>query len=62
MIAVVPQRFGSALVPWGSLQVKQKQYAKDFQSIDPDCQCPTCKRQVNEKPFTFQAGIAEICF
>ncbi|XP_023205042.1 queuine tRNA-ribosyltransferase catalytic subunit 1 [Xiphophorus maculatus] len=36
-------RFGSALVPWGSLQVKQKQYAKDFQPIDPDCQCPTCK-------------------
>ncbi|CAN9505618.1 unnamed protein product [Ophioblennius macclurei] len=37
-------RFGSALVPWGSLQVKQKQYAKDMQPIDPDCQCPTCKR------------------
>lgn len=40
------QRFGSALVPWGSLQVKQKQYAKDMQPIDPDCQCPTCKRYV----------------
>lgn len=38
------QRFGSALVPWGSLQVKHKQYAKDFQPIDPDCQCPTCKK------------------
>lgn len=38
------QRFGSALVPWGSLQVKQKQYAKDLQPIDPDCHCPTCKR------------------
>ncbi|XP_066529892.1 queuine tRNA-ribosyltransferase catalytic subunit 1 [Hoplias malabaricus] len=37
-------RFGSALVPWGSLQIKQKQYAKDFQPIDPDCQCATCKR------------------
>uniref|UniRef100_A0A3P9LLN6 Queuine tRNA-ribosyltransferase catalytic subunit 1 n=1 Tax=Oryzias latipes TaxID=8090 RepID=A0A3P9LLN6_ORYLA len=37
-------RFGSALVPWGSLQVKQKQYAKDFLPIDPDCHCPTCKR------------------
>ncbi|XP_053299406.1 queuine tRNA-ribosyltransferase catalytic subunit 1 [Pleuronectes platessa] len=37
-------RFGSALVPWGSLQVKHRQYAKDFQPIDPDCQCPTCKR------------------
>ncbi|KTF95042.1 hypothetical protein cypCar_00015408 [Cyprinus carpio] len=37
-------RFGSALVPWGSLQLKQKQYARDFQPIDPDCQCPTCRR------------------
>ncbi|KAA0705239.1 Queuine tRNA-ribosyltransferase catalytic subunit 1 [Triplophysa tibetana] len=37
-------RFGSALVPWGSLQLKQKQYAKDLQPIDPDCQCPTCRR------------------
>ncbi|XP_053706844.1 queuine tRNA-ribosyltransferase catalytic subunit 1 [Synchiropus splendidus] len=37
-------RFGSALVPWGSVQLKQKQYAKDFQPIDPDCTCPTCKR------------------
>ncbi|XP_026881708.2 queuine tRNA-ribosyltransferase catalytic subunit 1 [Electrophorus electricus] len=37
-------RFGSALVPWGSLQLKQKQYAKDFQPIDPECQCATCKR------------------
>ncbi|KAI1884329.1 hypothetical protein AGOR_G00225300 [Albula goreensis] len=37
-------RFGSALVPWGSLQLKKKQFAKDFQPIDPDCQCPTCKR------------------
>ncbi|KAK2836201.1 hypothetical protein Q7C36_014070 [Tachysurus vachellii] len=37
-------RFGSALVPWGSLQIKQKQYAKDFQPIDPECECPTCKR------------------
>lgn len=40
------QRFGSALVPWGSLQVKHKQYAKDLQPIDPDCHCPTCKRLV----------------
>ncbi|XP_060798467.1 queuine tRNA-ribosyltransferase catalytic subunit 1 isoform X2 [Neoarius graeffei] len=37
-------RFGSALVPWGSLQIRQKQYAKDFQPIDPDCECPTCRR------------------
>ncbi|KAL4659203.1 queuine tRNA-ribosyltransferase isoform X1 [Arapaima gigas] len=37
-------RFGSALVPWGSLQLRHKQYAKDFQPIDPDCTCPTCRR------------------
>ncbi|XP_018610123.2 queuine tRNA-ribosyltransferase catalytic subunit 1 isoform X2 [Scleropages formosus] len=37
-------RFGSALVPWGSLQLKHKQYAKDFQPIDPECTCPTCRR------------------
>ncbi|XP_062388895.1 queuine tRNA-ribosyltransferase catalytic subunit 1 [Sardina pilchardus] len=36
-------RFGSALVPWGSLQLKTKQFAKDFQPIDPDCHCPTCR-------------------
>lgn len=38
------QRFGSALVPWGSLQIKQKQYAKDVLPIDPACECPTCQR------------------
>ncbi|XP_038631709.1 queuine tRNA-ribosyltransferase catalytic subunit 1-like [Scyliorhinus canicula] len=37
-------RFGSALVPWGSLQLKHRQYAKDFGPIDEDCECPTCKR------------------
>ncbi|PIO36894.1 hypothetical protein AB205_0049510 [Aquarana catesbeiana] len=37
-------RFGSALVPWGSLQIKSKQFAKDFQPIDKDCKCPTCQR------------------
>lgn len=37
-------RFGSALVPWGALQLKHKQYAKDFQPIDENCSCPTCKR------------------
>ncbi|XP_075433588.1 LOW QUALITY PROTEIN: queuine tRNA-ribosyltransferase catalytic subunit 1 [Ascaphus truei] len=37
-------RFGSALVPWGSLQLKNKQFAKDFQPIDKDCACPTCQR------------------
>ncbi|XP_066472323.1 queuine tRNA-ribosyltransferase catalytic subunit 1 isoform X2 [Tiliqua scincoides] len=37
-------RFGSALVPWGSLQLKNKQYAKDFRPIDENCNCPTCQR------------------
>ncbi|MBN3289331.1 TGT ribosyltransferase, partial [Polypterus senegalus] len=37
-------RFGTALVPWGSLQLRHKQFAKDFQPIDPDCECATCKR------------------
>ncbi|MGH0170669.1 UNVERIFIED_CONTAM: hypothetical protein FKN15_059177 [Acipenser sinensis] len=37
-------RFGSALVPWGSLQLKHKQFAKDFQPIDSDCECATCRR------------------
>lgn len=40
------QRFGSALVPWGSLQLKNKQYAKDFRPIDENCACPTCQRFV----------------
>ncbi|XP_021239456.1 queuine tRNA-ribosyltransferase catalytic subunit 1, partial [Numida meleagris] len=37
-------RFGSALVPWGSLQLKNRQFAKDFRPIDEDCDCPTCQR------------------
>ncbi|XP_012921311.1 queuine tRNA-ribosyltransferase catalytic subunit 1 isoform X2 [Heterocephalus glaber] len=37
-------RFGSALVPTGQLQLKKKQYEKDFGPIDPECSCPTCKR------------------
>ncbi|XP_029862821.1 queuine tRNA-ribosyltransferase catalytic subunit 1-like [Aquila chrysaetos chrysaetos] len=37
-------RFGSALVPWGSLQLKNKQFAKDFRPIDENCDCPTCQR------------------
>lgn len=41
---VPPQRFGSALVPWGSLQLKSQQFAKDFRPIDERCGCPTCQR------------------
>ncbi|XP_074023879.1 LOW QUALITY PROTEIN: queuine tRNA-ribosyltransferase catalytic subunit 1 [Numenius arquata] len=37
-------RFGSALVPWGSLQLKNQQFAKDFRPIDQKCGCPTCQR------------------
>ncbi|NXH02841.1 TGT ribosyltransferase, partial [Loxia leucoptera] len=37
-------RFGSALVPWGSLQLKNQRFAKDFRPIDADCGCPTCQR------------------
>ncbi|XP_049666900.1 queuine tRNA-ribosyltransferase catalytic subunit 1 isoform X2 [Accipiter gentilis] len=37
-------RFGSALVPWGSLPLKNKQFAKDFRPIDENCDCPTCQR------------------
>ncbi|XP_077202230.1 queuine tRNA-ribosyltransferase catalytic subunit 1 [Paroedura picta] len=37
-------RFGSALVPSGSLQLKNKKYAKDLKPIDKNCGCPTCQR------------------
>lgn len=37
-------RFGSALVPGGSLQLKNHQFARDFRPIDADCGCPTCQR------------------
>lgn len=38
------QRFGSALVPSGHLQLKKKQFQKDFGPVDPDCSCPTCRK------------------
>ena len=38
------QRFGSALVPTGLLQLKQEKYKKDFRPIDKDCKCSTCER------------------
>eukprot|EP00058_Branchiostoma_floridae_P008195 XP_002593683.1 hypothetical protein BRAFLDRAFT_131791 [Branchiostoma floridae] len=37
-------RFGSALVPTGQLQLKNKQYARDFRPIDDNCSCSTCSR------------------
>lgn len=36
-------RFGNALVPWGSLSLKQQQYQSDLSPIDSDCECYTCK-------------------
>ena len=35
-------RFGSALVPWGQLNLKSKEFAVDFNPIDPHCDCSTC--------------------
>uniref|UniRef100_UPI00358FEF10 queuine tRNA-ribosyltransferase catalytic subunit 1 n=1 Tax=Myxine glutinosa TaxID=7769 RepID=UPI00358FEF10 len=37
-------RFGTALVPWGTLQLKHGKYAHDTLPIDPDCSCLTCTR------------------
>eukprot|EP00795_Rhopilema_esculentum_P010547 gene10547-19277_t len=36
-------RFGTALVPWGQLQLKSGQYATDFDPIDKECHCSTCQ-------------------
>jgi len=36
-------RFGSALVPSGSLNLKSSEYAFDFTPIDPECTCMVCK-------------------
>jgi queuine tRNA-ribosyltransferase len=37
-------RFGSALVPWGQVNLKSKQCAADFSPIDADCTCSTCRK------------------
>lgn len=37
------QRFGTALVPWGQLHLKQKQFSEDLQPINKDCKCFTCQ-------------------
>ncbi|KAK6196223.1 hypothetical protein SNE40_001488 [Patella caerulea] len=36
-------RFGSALVDTGLLNLKNKNFSEDFQPIDKNCQCSTCK-------------------
>ncbi|KAI9223382.1 tRNA-guanine(15) transglycosylase-like protein [Blastocladiella britannica] len=37
-------RFGNALVPWGTMSLKNAQFASDHRPIDPTCPCPTCAR------------------
>ena len=36
-------RFGTALVPWGTMQLKAKEFAADFAPIDASCACTVCK-------------------
>ena len=36
-------RFGTALVPWGFMKLRQSQYADDDGPIDPECTCVTCR-------------------
>lgn len=38
------QRFGSALVRQGQLQLKRSEYETDYQPIDKNCLCSTCQR------------------
>ena len=35
-------RFGTALVPWGTLRLKSKEFVDDFTPIDKDCGCKVC--------------------
>jgi queuine tRNA-ribosyltransferase len=37
-------RFATALVPWGSLHLKNAEMAKDMRPIDENCQCMVCKQ------------------
>ncbi|MCL5039124.1 MAG: tRNA guanosine(34) transglycosylase Tgt, partial [Firmicutes bacterium] len=36
-------RHGSALVPWGRLNLRNLQYARDFRPLDQACSCYTCR-------------------
>lgn len=36
-------RFGRALVPGGSINLKKNAFREDFSPIDPDCPCYTCR-------------------
>lgn len=37
-------RFGSALVSTGQIQIKNNQFEKDYNPIEKDCECNTCKK------------------
>lgn len=37
------QRCGIALVPWGRVDLKHSSCTMNFEPIDPDCGCPTCR-------------------
>jgi queuine tRNA-ribosyltransferase catalytic subunit len=43
MHATNPQRFGHAITPRGVLNLRNRQYAKDFGPIDNNCGCPCCR-------------------
>lgn len=32
-----------ALVPWGQLDLKRKEFSTDFSPIDPNCTCVACR-------------------
>ena len=56
-------RFGTALVPWGTMRLKNKQYAGDDRPIDPNCSCITCQhysRAYLHKTVTREASISQL--
>ena len=55
------QRFGSALVPSGNLNLKKKQFAKDFRPIDENCSCSTCKTYTRAYLHTIASHEAVAC-
>lgn len=36
-------RHGTLMTSQGRVNIKRKEYEKDFTSLDPECDCPTCK-------------------
>lgn len=36
-------RFGTAMVPWGTLRLNSNECSNDLKPIDPECGCNTCK-------------------